>query len=183
MKKWLIPILIINIIIVSILLAFNIRNNYKFVEVDNATRQRYINYLNKQVSSSQYKASTQEIRSLLEEELDFRDYSYIEGDYKVGGYAGKFSRIIEMDKDLDVETYCFDLCHEMCHLKYDTSDEIYTNFMAFKSLYESDNATLKNIGTWFGIYILNGDYEREYDCSKLIVDYLSKSVDNNIKKY
>ena len=55
MKKWLIPLLI-SIIIGSILLAFNIRNNYKFVEVDNNTRQMYINYLNKQVSSSNYKS-------------------------------------------------------------------------------------------------------------------------------
>ena len=174
MKKFLIPILI-SLIIGSILLAFNIRNNYKFVEVDNDTRQMYINYLNKQVSGG-YKSTKQEIRTLLEKELDFRDYSYVEGDYKVGGYAGKFSKIIEIDKDLDIETYCFDLCHEMCHLKYQSSDEIYTNFMAFKTLYESDNEMLNNIGTWFGIYILNGDYEREYDCSKLIVDYLVDNV-------
>ena len=175
MKKFIIPLLI-SIIIGSILLAFNIRNNYKFVEVDNNTRQMYINYLNKQVSSSNYKSSKQEIRAMLEDELDFRDYSYVEGDYKVGGYAGKFSRIIEINKDLDVETYCFVLCHEMCHLKYDTSDEIYTNFMAFKTLYESDNETLNHIGKWFGIYILNGDYEREYDCSSLIVDYLVDKI-------
>ena len=172
MKKFLIPLLI-SIIIGSILLAFNIRNNYKFVEVDNATRQMYINYLNGQVKSVQ-KSSKQEIRTLLEEELDFRDYIYKEVDISNGGYAGKFSKIIEINKDLDVETYCFVLCHEMCHLKYESSNEIQTNFMAFKTLYESDNKQLKNIGTWFGIYFLDGNYEN--DCSKLIVDYLVDKI-------
>ena len=141
-----------------------------------ATRQTYINYLNAQVGTG-YNSTKQEIRAMLEDELDFHDYTYKEVDISKGGYAGKFSRIIEINKDLDVETYCFVLCHEMCHLKYESSNEIYTNFMAFKTLYESDNEELKRAGTWFGIYILDREYEKGYDCSKLIIDYLKSEVD------
>ena len=176
MKKWLIPILI-SIIIGSILLAFNIRNNYKYVEVDDYTRQMNINYLNAQVKNNHYNVSRQEIRTMLEEELDFYDYTYKEGDYRVGGYAGKFSRIIEIDKDLKIEQYCILLCHEMCHIKYEVDNERKTQFLTFKTLYESDNDTLKRVGTWFGIYVLDRCYDHEYDCSQLIVDYLVDNVE------
>lgn len=170
-------VIILILVIGSIILAFNIlNNNYKFVEVDNATRQMYINYLNKQVSSSQYKSTKQEIRAMLEDELDFRDYTYKEVAISNGGYADMHSRVIKINKDLSIEQYCTTLCHEMCHLKHDSTNEIYTQFMAFKSLYESDNEELKRAGTWFGIYILNGDYEKEYDCSKLIIDYLEEKT-------
>lgn len=175
MKKFLILILI-SIVILSISLAFNTRNNYKFVEVDNSTRQMYINYLNKQVKSVP-KLSKQEIRTLLEEELDFKHYIYKEGSVKTGGKLLALYRVIKMDKDIDIEQYCINLCHEMCHIKYFTGNEIYTQFMAFKSLYESDNEVLRNIGTWFGIYLLDRNYGTEDDCSQLIVDYLVDNVE------
>lgn len=120
---------------------------------------------------------------MLEDELGFDNYIYKEGDVVNGGYSVSMLRYIKMDKSINIEQYCIVLCHEMCHVKYFTGNEIYTQFMAFKSLYESDNPTLKSVGTWFGIYLLNRGYDHEYDCSQLIVDYLSKLVDNNIKKY
>ena len=134
----------------------------------------YINYLNKQVSSNIH-ISKQEIRVLLENELDFKNYVYKEGNTK--NYSVAMFRYINVDKDLDVEQYCIVLCHEMCHIKYFTANERYTQFMAFKSLYESDNEELKNVGAWFGIYVLNRMYNETYDCSKLIIDYL-KEVSN-----
>ena len=167
--------LLISLIIGSILLAFNIRNNYKFVEVGNDTRQMYINYLNKQVRSNGYKSTKQEIRKLLEDEMDFKNYIYKEGSEK--NYSVAMFRYINVDKDLDIEQYCIVLCHEMCHIKYFTGNEIYTQFMAFKTLYESDNEELKTIGTWFGIYVLNRGYSNNYDCSQLIIDYLKSEVD------
>lgn len=109
---------------------------------------------------------------MLEDELDFKKYSYKEGDYSKAGYANAFYRTIKVYKDLNVEDYCIVLCHEMCHIKYFTANEIYTQFMAFKSLYESDNEELKQAGTWLGIYVLNGDRPANYDCSYYIVEYL-----------
>lgn len=111
---------------------------------------------------------------MLEDELGFDNYIYKEGSVENGGYSVSMLRYIKMDKDINIEQYCIVLCHEMCHVKYFTGNEIYTQFMAFKSLYESDNETLKTIGTWFGIYVLNGMYENNYDCSQLIIDYLKE---------
>ena len=164
------------ICIIGVSLFYQLRRNYKFVEVDNNTRQMYINYLNKQVASKLDYSSKQEIRTMLEAELDFNNYIYKEGIVENGGYSVATLRYIKVDKDLNIEQYCIVLCHEMCHIKYFTGNEIYTQFMAFKTLYESDNEELKTIGTWFGIYVLNRGYRNNYDCSKLIIDYLKERL-------
>ena len=155
-------------------MLFNLRNNHKFIDVDDYTRQMGINYLNAQVQNNHYNISRQEIRTLLEEELDFNNYVYKESDVSNGGYSVAFYRYINMDQNLDIEQYCIILCHEMCHIKHFTANEIYTQFMTFKTLYESGYKELKQIGTWFGIYVLNRMYENNYDCSKLIIDYLQE---------
>ena len=155
---------------------YQTRRNYKFVEVDQDTRQTYINYLNKQVSSNEYKYTKQEMRQVLEDEVGLRLYWYKEDDIPNGGYSVGFYRIIYMDRNVGIEQYCFILCHEMCHIKHYTANEIYTNFMTFKTLYESDDPELRQAGTWFGIYLLNRGYNQEYDCSWLIVDYLVDKI-------
>ena len=172
MKK-LITILAISLAIVLGLSLFQeFRHSHKYVEVDQATRQTYINMLNSEVRNSQYTESRQEMRALLEAEMDFHAYIYKESDVATGGYSVSLIRLIVMDKAIDIEQYCIVLCHEMCHIKYFTGNEIYTQFMTFKTLYESDNPTLRRVGTWFGIYVLNGNYKTGYDCSAMIVDYL-----------
>ena len=175
MKKFSIVLAILTTITISsILLAFNLRNNHKFVEVNDYTRQMSINYLNSQVKNNHYTLSKQEFRTLLEDELDFDHYVYKEGNATNGGYSVTALRYIKMDKSINIEQYCIILCHEMCHIKYFTANEIYTQFMTFKTLYESTNKELKQVGIWFGIYILNREYSNNYDCSKLIVDYLKE---------
>jgi NAD-dependent dihydropyrimidine dehydrogenase PreA subunit len=166
----------------SVSLFYQLRRNYKYVDVDSKTRQEYINYLNAEVENTNYNVTKKEIRKLLEDELDFHNYIYKEGEVKVttnSAYSIALLRYIKVDMDKcgRVEDYCIALCHEMCHVKYFTGNEVYTNFLAFKTLYESENETLKNIGTWFGIYTLNRCYVENYDCSQLIVDYLRNLVD------
>ena len=132
--------------------------------------------LNSEVRNSNYTESRQEMRALLEAEMDFHLYIYHEASVKNGGYSVSIIRLIVMDKAIDIEQYCIVLCHEMCHIKYFTGNEIYTQFMTFKTLYESENPTLRRVGTWFGIYVLNGNYSTGYDCSAMIVDYLKEQL-------
>lgn len=181
MKK-LITILSISLaLILGVSLFYRLHHTNKYIDVDNETRQTYINYLNAEVGDIDYDISKQEIRKLLEDELCFNNYIYKEGDIKIvsnSAYCVALLRYIKIDmtKCARIENYTIALCHEMCHIKYFTGNEIYTQFMTFKTLYESDNETLKNIGTWFGIYTLNRCYVDNYDCSQLIVDYLVDNV-------
>ena len=175
MKKLIITISLILSLLLGLVTIYKVRHQHKFEEVDSGVRQTYINYLNRNVINGlevNYTSSKPEIRALLEDELNFGGYIYKESGTKTGGYSIAMCRYINVSPNLAVEKYCAVLCHEMCHVKYFTDNEIYTNFMAFKHLYESDSPELKQAGTWFGIHILNREYEHRYDCSKLIVDYL-----------
>lgn len=169
LKKLVIVLIVIMAVMLGSALVCRFRRRDVYVEVDQATRQTYINMLNSEVQNSQYSETKQEMRALLNKELGLGIYIYNEGD---ANYSSAVFRYIEVQKTLGVEEYCFILCHEMCHVKYFSANEIYTQFMTFKTLYESNNPTLKRVGTWFGIYVLNGCYSTGYDCSAMIVDYL-----------
>lgn len=182
MKKLIIILSISLALILGISVFYHLHHTNKYIEVDSKTRQTYINYLSAEVQNTDYNVTKQEIRTMLEDELDFHNYIYKEGEVKVttnSAYSIALLRYIKIDmtKCARLEDYTIALCHEICHVKYFTGNEIYTQFMTFKTLYESDNETLKNIGTWFGIYTLNRCYVENYDCSQLIVDYLRNLVD------
>lgn len=172
LKKLVIVLIVIMSVLFGLALFQEFRHSHKYVEVDQSTRQTYINMLNSEVRNSNYTESRQEMRALLEAEMDFHFYIYHEASVKNGGDSISLIRLIVMDKAIDIEQYCILLCHEMCHIKYFTGNEIYTQFMTFKTLYESDNPTLRRVGTWLGIYVLNGEYKTGYDCSAMIVEYL-----------
>lgn len=177
MSKW---IKVTTVVLLAIALGvtitgivFHTRNNYEYIELERPIKQTYINWLNRQTATTQYQMSKPEVREALEEEMDFHTYIYSEGQARNGGLSLALIRYIRVDADnCDVEYYCYTLCHEMCHINYFTGNEIYTNFMTFKTLYESENEELKQIGAIFGIYVLNGMFNQDYDCSYYIVQYI-----------
>lgn len=181
MKKFSLILLLSTIVVaiiymITVATVVNLRNNYEFVDVDSRTRQVFVNYLNKQCTFKGYVADREQARKTLETEFGVENYTYKEGNVKNGvGLSIIPLRYIKIDADADMEKYYRALAHEMCHIKYFTANEIYTQFMAFKGLYESDNPELKEAGLIFGVEILNGNYPTEYDCSQLIINYLVES--------
>lgn len=157
----------------TVAIVFNTRNSHEYIELEQPIRQTYINWLNGQIATQPYKLSKEQVREELEDEMDFHMYIYSEGQARNGGISIALIRYIRVDaENLDIENYCYTLCHEICHIKYFTGNEIYTNFMTFKTLYESENGELKKIGAIFGIYVLNGMFNHDYDCSYLIIEYI-----------
>lgn len=140
----------------------------------------YINYLTQDIDNVG-DLCYEDAKQLLEDEMDMSHYTYVEGDidaqYQVA-YSVSLYRYVKIDlnKCANVEEYAFVLCHELCHIKYFTGNEIYTQFLTFRTLYESGNQTLKTIGKWFGVYTLNRCFITSYDCSKLIIDYLEEKT-------
>ena len=176
-KVSIIFILCFAIITLTPAIVYAVRNNHKYIDVDMAVRQEYINRLQGEYEFQEYTYTREQMRKALEDELDFRHYIYREGKTPRNeqGFSVALIRYIKVDiSKCDIEYYCITLCHEMCHLKFFTRNEIYTQFMTFKTLYESNNAELRQVGIRFGVYVLNGSYDHEYDCSYLITDYLSK---------
>ncbi|MBR7090875.1 MAG: ImmA/IrrE family metallo-endopeptidase [Clostridia bacterium] len=82
--------------------------------------------------------------------------------------------LVLLDNNLNSTQTIQTLAHELCHIKYYTNNETYTEYMTFVELYESDNEYLKNAAEWM-IYehlVLHANYGTAYDISYYIAEYL-----------
>lgn len=111
-------------------------------------------------------------RTIIEKDLGCYFYLYKETD--LNDYAGKCFptiRLIVIDKDIIGNMYCMTLAHEMMHLKLMRKQESYICFETFKYLYESE--IMHDVGVWYAIKQIEGDFKGEYNVSNQIVDYLT----------
>jgi hypothetical protein len=79
-----------------------------------------------------------------------------------------------LDNELNSTQTIQTLAHELCHIKYYTNNETYTEYMTFIELYQSDNVYLKNAAEWM-IYehlVVQAHYGTAYDISYYIAEYL-----------
>lgn len=81
-------------------------------------------------------------------------------------------RIVVMNKSIDINDYIFSFTHELMHLKYNTACERFINLQAFKTLYESNDPTLRYCALWYAHRDMNGWITKEYSCWGYIKDYL-----------
>ena len=82
---------------------------------------------------------------------------------------------ITLDNDLSGWETIYVLTHELCHIKYYTCNETFTEYMTFIELYESDNEIMHNRGEWLAreqVYYKTR-WHTEYDCSYYIKKYLN----------
>lgn len=108
-------------------------------------------------------------------------YFYKETDNFKGLILGKsipLYRTVIVKKNLkeeDPEEYALALTHELCHLKYNTYNDTFINYMTFKTLYECEDEALQTIGFNFGVTIIEGGYEgNNYDCGYYILEYFKE---------
>lgn len=105
------------------------------------------------------------------------NYTLKWGDLKEDGILGHtvlILNIVTLDNTLTGWEILDTLTHELCHIKYYTSNETYTELMSFVELYESDNEILKNRAEWmiFEQCVLKVRNGTEYDASYYILEYL-----------
>ena len=81
-------------------------------------------------------------------------------------------RIILIDPSLDDEHYAITLTHELLHLKNFVTNETYTQFHTFKTLYESEVPYLHRAALVLALEIFNERYPNEYNCIGNILEYL-----------
>lgn len=92
----------------------------------------------------------------------------------MSGNATLILNIVRLDKNLNGWEVLATLTHELCHIKYYTINETFTEYMSFVELYESDNDILKNRANWL-IYehcTLQIYKHTKYDCGWYILEYL-----------
>lgn len=111
-------------------------------------------------------------KSIIKKDLKPKFYIYSERTLKSHcGLTLPTIRLIIIDERLQGNEYCVTLAHETMHLNQFIREERYVCYETFKYLYESEE--LHNVGVWYGLKQLNGDYSGEYDISGLVVNYLT----------
>lgn len=90
------------------------------------------------------------------------------------GMAHVTTRQVVIDNTLSGWDILYTLTHELCHIKYYTSNEAYTEYMTFINLYENSNNILHLRGEWVAYEqcTLQLRKNTEYDCSYYILKYL-----------
>jgi len=122
--------------------------------------------------------SKNEIVELVNNEFDFQYVLYFKNfdDVCINGRATLFFNIIEIEENLTGEQFAIVLTHELVHLKYRTTDERFTNFHTFLTLYESQNPYLNYCSLIFANMVFSHSfYPTAYDCCYYIADYLDLS--------
>ena len=117
-------------------------------------------------------------RETIEDLISLGPYLYFE--VGMNGHDGASLvglRTIIMNKNItDHEQYCVAFTHEVMHTKKFHGYEPYIIFETFKFLYESENEYLHNAGVRYGLDMLYGYYDGEYDCPGYIINYLTKEI-------
>lgn len=135
----------------------------------------YRAYTNFQYDLS-YKYTKDEIKLLLEYYMKPGPYIYKEERLYCGATTDLHLRTIRVDNmtTKHLPFYTFALAHEFTHLKYYNGDECWTEFNAWKFLYECDNYYFHNVALWMANDITQDRKQNAYDCGYYIIEYLQE---------
>ena len=169
--KWLISLLAIlialNLVILTNLLVIKYRYNYHPID---CARIKYY------PSKSVVDISREDAIMLVDELFDIR-YTLRWDDLKSKGLLGTSMvvlNIVTLDNTLSGWEIISTLTHELCHIKYYSSNETFIEYISFVELYESGIDILENRAEWL-IYeqcVIKIRANTEYDCSWYIIEYL-----------
>lgn len=114
-----------------------------------------------------------EIKALLDN--DFRvQYFYKVEKLHAGAITYFQIRLIKVDTMTTrlKPFYAYAMAHELTHLKYMNGNECWTEFNAWKYLYESNDPFLHNVALWRANDITQNKLGDAYDCGYYILNYL-----------
>ena len=168
------------IVLCLILLGVFYRPLYKFNYYTNSDVVNAQQVLWEDLDIQQKTLTKQEYKTLVEQELHISHYVLIEKDtirYKDAyGYAMPLIRTVVLKKDLNAFYYTQTLTHELIHIKYFSADERFVDYMTFRTLYESNNEYLHNMGVIYGIMVVEDYIKPEYSCKGQLVNYLKEKI-------
>jgi hypothetical protein len=114
-----------------------------------------------------------EIRKDIEDLLNIRFYFYEETKIEDGGMCNPIIRKILLSSDLTDIEYIEIFCHELCHIKYFTSNERFTQYKTWETLYNSDK--YRPVANYILYKMSRRMYYKEYDCYCQILEYLKEN--------
>lgn len=208
MSKWTkktIALLILTIIslvwfgyVLSIyLIVKNNKNKLEYESISITTESKVFKYLDENRNYSYLNNNLKEIRTEAEDLVGLHFYIYLGKDVKsiehgaAWGVTNFYFRTITVAEKIGVGNYIHVIVHELVHLKYYNANEMWTNFMTFKLLYESDNPDFKQVAINYAYrYISSHTIDEKgnlvntnwagnlYDMSYYIINYLEAKIDS-----
>ena len=161
-----IPIFIFSFSSISLALYANLNHNIPYKEATWDSIE-YSGYRPEYVTQEYIK---EEVDKLFPEVNYILNYKPIPG--PTAGYTYIMLKLVYIDTNLSLEDYTLTLAHELCHLRYFTANERYTNFKMFQTLYESGNEYFKTVALAHADLDFRGLVTYEYSCAGYIEEYL-----------
>lgn len=164
MFKFAIVCIILSAISLGALIYPNFSHKMRYRKPDRALEVQY--------EQTDYRLSTGEIRSRIEDLVGVKMYWYKEKE--LSGRDGKsniYIRRVVMDANCNQNDYIENFCHELLHLKYFTTNERFVNYKTFVTLYESE---FRQVALNLAWKMQDGRIDHEYDCLAQICDYLAQ---------
>lgn len=171
--------------VLSILLGLttiaNVIITYKIKNIDKPATLRVVPYEHyyspqEEIICNLTKA---EVKELLND-IYQTSYTYSEQEYlgeNVKGVADVTNKHITLLSDLHTIRYIEVLSHEIVHIKYQTSNETFTEYTSIVTLYESGIETFKKIALNKARLIISGTYENtQYDCGYYLLKYFGEEL-------
>lgn len=88
------------------------------------------------------------------------------------GTSNLITRKIKIRNDLKIQYFVTTYAHELAHIKYQTANETYVNYISIITLYESGDEQLRQIAMNKAQLIIDGHYDgTEYDCGYYLIEY------------
>ena len=83
-------------------------------------------------------------------------------------------RIVFVNENVYLREYAKQLAHELCHLKYQTRNEMFVTYKTIVELYESGDEFLKYVAVDYANEVWAGKFHNtDYDCGAYLIDYFN----------
>lgn len=144
---------------------FNHYLPYKYADLGNISWQ----YIENTQSKEELR---QEINKLLNIDGYILKEKHLLEYNNTSGKAFILSKVVYIDPRLDDANFVMTLTHELVHIKYRSSNERFTQYIAWITLYTSDNRYFTNIALWQATLDNRGEVSKKYSITGYIAEYL-----------
>lgn len=152
------------LLILVFVLIFN--NTMEYIETD-----KRICFSEMSFDISNISTNRNEIRKEIGELLGVNVYFYRETKLENAmGVCNPFIREVVLSTDLNDMEYIETICHELCHIKYFTINERFTQYKTWETLYNTNK--YKPVANYILYKMSRNKYYKDYNCYYQILEYL-----------
>lgn len=172
---WILSILIVLSVIANGIMVYKIKNKPKPPSLDVIPYEHY--YIPQDIILCTLTKT--EVKEMIDDvyktSYTYNEVGYLGVDLRgdtLQGNADTTNRHISVLSNLQIINYIEVLSHEIVHIKYQTTNETFTEYTSIISLYESDVGVFRSVALNRARFIIGGGCAgTEYDCGYYLIEY------------